>query len=286
MEQNEDMTSKLRRLINRVTGRAAEEAAGLEIAQKNRLVAGGTQAVAVGSITYFLGTHGSAFADGFTGAESPIYLAYFAVASLSVQTLLSICGRRAPKNILAGILTGATAGASPASVIMMVAFGLIGDVATFGAFTIGGGIVGYVLTRKGRKKHMCSQKLPCGTWVCPKCKRVIKPGDAWKTKDHWDVLDVCCYLDAGGLSWNVMRALAFLRFTGILDGNRQDDDGARWRPGTVRKLATDESVLNQFQRQWSQFLKANRVDNPDVDIEKLLLYWERDHKPLSPRPAV
>jgi hypothetical protein len=264
-------------LANEVAEQAAVDAERIDLQPKGQLATAIGTATAAGSLTYFLGAESEVFSTGLTGTESPLYIAYTAIALIAMQSLLSICGKKATKEMIAGVLTGASGALGVAGVITAMAFGLVGDLFTFGGFTIGGALLGWWLTRRGKKTHApCGMDLPCQTWVCPKCKYLINPTMEWAQRDDWNILDVCQYLDVGGKRMNALKAIAFLDFANALhETKKRPDTPALWKPHRIKEIATDDTLVDRFSDLWSTFTRTYAIDDPKADIEKLLLQWER-----------
>ncbi len=253
----------------------------VDISAKGQITNGVGSALTSVSLLYYLSIDGGYFLDAADLSESPLYVAFLVISLLAIRNLLSICGKKKPKTIVAGILGGITGGSGVGAIITGMAFGLIMDIVTLGGATIIGGFIGYLLTRRGKKRHAdpCGIKLPCDTWICPKCRKLIKPSKAWIHKDIWNILDVCDYLDTGGLEMDIIQALAFLDFSNLL-GSRTDYSGfpVLWERTDVKDRARDKVLFKRFANAWSQFqeqLGISTLVSKPLQIERLLDQWNK-----------
>jgi hypothetical protein len=254
-----------------------QAATGIDTSRTGQLGIGVGAAVAVGSLAYYLGTDTDYFVDAASSSEVPLYAAFAAISAISVAELVGICGRRSPKTLLTGLLTGGATGAGIGLGVAGIALGLTADLFTCGAFTAGGLIIGWLLSRRGKKKHDCGARLPCDTWICPRCRRIISPPRNWREKDLWNILDVCDYLDTGGRAMDSVKAIAFLDYTGLLDkGIYVLGSPAVWKPEDVKRKSLDTGLVNDFALKWRRFEEFEGLTGPheDLGIKHLLAQWQ------------
>jgi len=119
-------------LMSEVSDRARQASGNIDVARKGQIATGVGGIASTGSLSYFLGQHTDYFQSGITGAETPLYFGFLALAFMAGQNLLSICGRKAPKETLAGILSGGGTGLSLALGVAGIAFTAAVDLAIGG----------------------------------------------------------------------------------------------------------------------------------------------------------
>ena len=275
---NESDSLEIQRLVKPLINYSKQTGELVEIPTKGQITRGAGFAFTSFSLMYYLGIDGKYFLDAADLSELSLYSIFLVLSSMAVHNLLSICGKKKLKTIIAGIISGITAGSGIGGIIAGIAFGLIADIATLGGFSLAGGCIGYLLTRRGKKRHAspCGMWLPCDTWICPKCWKLIKPSMAWKDKEVWNILDVCDYLYTSGFEMNTIEALAFLDFSKLLHlGTRFSDSSFLWKESDVRKKVKDEFLLRKFNKLWLTFLKkphnleliSKKLDTKDFHIE-------------------
>ncbi len=97
-----------------------------------------------------------------------------------------------------------------------------------------------------------------------KCLKIIAPNGKWRTKEFWDILDVCDFLDNGGLGLNTVQSLSFLQIAGLLDkAERNGDEPAFWLPEQIRSAADSKVIREEYRANWA------RLD----EIFGPTLYW-------------
>lgn len=265
------------KLVNELNERATESAGSVDTSRTGQLSSGAGALAASGSIGYYLAENTDFFRDAFTTSELPAYAALAAVSFLAIKELVSICGRIAPKTVLAGVATGGATGLSIGLGVAGLAFGALADVALCGGLMTTGAVVGWLFTKSGKKKHRCGAKLPCDRWICPNCRRLITPSKEWTTKDRWNILDVCDYLDTGGLEWHTMKAIAFLEYCKLIDAaQKYTGSRALWNPKDIRDSAANENLVRDFSIKWDQFVSATPLpkegDTPKT-LNKFYQLW-------------
>jgi hypothetical protein len=256
---------------------ACERSAPVNVPTGHQLAVGAGSLVATGALTFYVGEFTQYFANGPAIEEVPIYAAFLAIGLLSIATLPNICGRQDGRTKLAGILSGGAGGLGAGGAIAGIAFSAFVDIFLLGAGTIVGGGIGYWLTRRGRKRHVnCGAVLPCDTWVCPNCFRVINADDI-RGKARWTILDIAIFLDQGSYRLNVRHALALMRFHDLFTkGQSIGGNAATWNPRDVIGLVEDEHAMQKF----SGLLKEFETSHAGLDTKSYLRAWDellRDH---------
>lgn len=265
---------------------AAVNAGDIDTSKPGQVTTAASTLLASGSLAYFLGTDSTYFTSPAAPAEVPVYTAFLALAFLAAKDLTNICGRRATKATLAGALSGGTTGLGTGLSIAGLALGVVGDIVLCGGLTLLGLVAGYFFTKDGQKRHSCGAKLPCNTWICPQCKRIVSPSRNWRDKPKWNILDVCDFLDTGGWEWDTVKALAYLEHSGIL-GKPVVVAGspALWDRTVIEKATADDKALNDFAREWEEFRGREPYTDKRTDVRdlpKLFEKWDRFQKERTP----
>lgn len=262
--------------LSYVTKSARNESEKISVNGGNKLATTSGTSVSTGSLTYYLNESTPYFQDGFTLEELPIYAAFLAVTLISATTLNSICGKVAdPKAIASAILAGLSTGLAPASIIIALFFTGLGDLITAGAFSLLGMLGGILYIRRGKKVHQpCGKKLNCDTWICPNCKRFINPTYDFRSKDMWDIFDICQYLDIGGRRMNVLQAIAYIDHAGLLSkGTKRPETPALWSPKLIVENANDDNKLNEFYDEWQEFTNSKPYQDCSGEFDCILREW-------------
>ena len=260
--------------MTELNSEALAQSDSVEVPSNPHWSVGAGAAIASGSIAYYLGSYTEYFISGPLPSEAPIYAAFVSISLLSTVSLRSICGRKEKKVKISGILNGATSWFSVAATITGLAFGVAADAAILGGFTAGGGVLGYVLSRTGKKKHRepCGQLLPCDTWICPSCFHIISSDEHIENKSYWTILEACQHLDTGSARLNVMQALAFMQLAELLEaGIARKGFQTFWDPNAIRNSIKDPKKFDQFAREWAQF--ENKEGKLDGDVDTVLRKW-------------
>ncbi|WP_424493261.1 hypothetical protein [Salinimicrobium sp. GXAS 041] len=219
-----------------------------------------TSTVIVIALTSFLGLNTNVFTNGANISEIPIYFIYGGLNLMAVNNLDSICGKPSIKSLLSKMSGGATAGISTAGIIAAIALSTTMDLVLLGGLGTLGALASYFINRKGKKTHTCGKKMNCQTWICPKCKELIKPSKEWREKDRWSLLDICEYLGNGGYSMNTIKSIAFLVYTKLLKKEKYQlgTNPILWKPDYIKHIADKKS--NHFNKDFEFFLKKSNYN--------------------------
>lgn len=268
-------------LPNELIQQSNQVSESIDTSRPGQITTGLGNLTVTGSLAYYLGTNSQYFTNGATTSEVPLFAAFTAMSFLAVNELVNICGRKSTKTLVSGLLQGGNGGLGLGLTIAGMALGTVGDLITCGGFTLTGLLAGWLLTRRGKKKHICGERLPCDKWICTRCKRIIAPSKEWVTKDNWNILDVCDYLDKGGLEWNTIKSLAFLEHAGLLKAAKKyEGSPLLWNPGDIKKKTSDESVMNKFVQDWKGFLDKENLSTESLkekSIEEVFDRWRKFH---------
>ncbi len=273
----------LKEILELIKKSSEKRANDITVPEDNKIKPNLTNAVIFSALTYYLGFNTDAFTSGASLNEIPVYLIYGCLSLLSVQNLESICGKPSAKKIFGSVIGGGVGGAGVGGIIATIALGLVGDIAVTGGLATIGMIGAYFYNKKGKKIHNCGKKLNCQTWICTKCKHIIKPSEKWRTKDRWNLLDVCDYLDTGGFEMDTLKAIAFMDYLKLLNDtqNISSTNPVLWKPDLIKKLADTES--DDFNKKFNMFIGQSRIDieNENIYIDNFFEQWKSFNTPTS-----